>query len=170
MWTSRSVARSSSAVGLISGSCPSARVFAPRFLQTPPRGDALALRYHFSPSGCEEDSHLQAVIHARRTTPTATPAKPGDLPVGLDERTQICTHCGPAPFTAHAEVGLAAPTLKPHHVSTIAPRDDSRYCLRCVAPLDTSAPGWMPKQWIERQEDRFLNHMYWHEPLNSWSL
>jgi hypothetical protein len=29
---------------LISGFCPSARVFAPRFLQTPPRGDALALR------------------------------------------------------------------------------------------------------------------------------
>src|ERR1035438_6214209 len=28
--------------------CSSARVFAPRFLQTPPRGDALALRYHFS--------------------------------------------------------------------------------------------------------------------------
>ena len=29
---------------LISGFCPSARTFAPRFLQTPPRGDALALR------------------------------------------------------------------------------------------------------------------------------
>jgi hypothetical protein len=29
---------------LISGFCPSARVFAPRFFQTPPRGDALALR------------------------------------------------------------------------------------------------------------------------------
>jgi hypothetical protein len=29
---------------LISGFCPSARVFAPRFLQTPSRDDALALR------------------------------------------------------------------------------------------------------------------------------
>ncbi len=29
---------------LVSGSCSSARGFAPRFLQTPPRGDALALR------------------------------------------------------------------------------------------------------------------------------
>ena len=29
---------------LISGFCPSARAFAPRFLQTPPRRDALALR------------------------------------------------------------------------------------------------------------------------------
>ncbi len=29
---------------LVSGFCSSARTFAPRFLQTPPRGDALALR------------------------------------------------------------------------------------------------------------------------------
>jgi hypothetical protein len=29
---------------LISGFCPSARTFAPRFLQTPPHDDALALR------------------------------------------------------------------------------------------------------------------------------
>jgi hypothetical protein len=28
--------------------CSSARAFAPRFFQTPPRGDALALRYHFT--------------------------------------------------------------------------------------------------------------------------
>ena len=33
---------------LRSGSCPSARAFAPRFFQTPPRGDALALRYPFA--------------------------------------------------------------------------------------------------------------------------
>ena len=49
--TSRSIARSSNTVGLKSGSCPSARVFGPRFLQTPPRGDALALRYPSPPSG-----------------------------------------------------------------------------------------------------------------------
>jgi len=30
------------------GSCTLARAFAPRFLQTPPHGDALALRYHFA--------------------------------------------------------------------------------------------------------------------------
>ncbi|MGC1902895.1 MAG: hypothetical protein WA715_03655, partial [Candidatus Acidiferrum sp.] len=29
----------------------SARIFAPRFLHTPPRGDALALRYPSPPSG-----------------------------------------------------------------------------------------------------------------------
>src|SRR5258705_475532 len=42
---------------LRSGSCTLARAFAPRFLQTPPHGDALALRYHFALSGCEEDLH-----------------------------------------------------------------------------------------------------------------
>ncbi len=36
---------------LISGFCSSARAFARRFLQTPPRGDALALRYPSPPSG-----------------------------------------------------------------------------------------------------------------------
>jgi hypothetical protein len=38
---------------LLSGSCPSARAFAPRFLQTPPRDDALAVRYPSPPSGWE---------------------------------------------------------------------------------------------------------------------
>src|SRR5258708_5020699 len=46
---------------LESSSCPSARAFAPRFLQTPLRSDAFALRYDFtsirlskglSPSSC----------------------------------------------------------------------------------------------------------------------
>ena len=36
---------------LRSGSCTSARVFVSRFLRTPPRGDALALRYPSPPSG-----------------------------------------------------------------------------------------------------------------------
>jgi len=35
-------------VCLRSGSCTSARTFAPRFFQTPPHDDALALRYHFT--------------------------------------------------------------------------------------------------------------------------
>src|SRR6266853_3396479 len=47
----RSLARSSDAVGLKSSSCPSARIFASRYLQTPPHGDALALRYLSPPSG-----------------------------------------------------------------------------------------------------------------------
>ena len=38
---------------LLSGSCPSARTFAPRFLQTPRRRGALAVRYPSPPSGWE---------------------------------------------------------------------------------------------------------------------
>lgn len=38
---------------LVSGSCSSARAFAPRFLQTPPHDDALAVRYPSPPSGWE---------------------------------------------------------------------------------------------------------------------
>ena len=41
-------AHSSGTVCLRSGSCTSARTFAPRFFQTPPRDDALALRYDFT--------------------------------------------------------------------------------------------------------------------------
>src|SRR2546425_6783339 len=64
MWASQSCARSPASVGLVSGSCSSARVFAPRFFQAPPRGECcftLALRYDFtsiklskglSPSSC----------------------------------------------------------------------------------------------------------------------
>src|SRR6266481_2366814 len=48
MWASRSLARSPGTVGLISSSCSSARVFAPRFFQTSPRDDDLALHKPFS--------------------------------------------------------------------------------------------------------------------------
>ena len=43
VWASRSFARSRGTVGLKSSSCPSARVFAPRFLQVPSHHDTLAL-------------------------------------------------------------------------------------------------------------------------------
>jgi hypothetical protein len=46
---------------LISGSCPSPRTFVPRFLQTPPRGDALALPWSFgSTNTWTGDFHPQA--------------------------------------------------------------------------------------------------------------
>src|SRR5215510_14697596 len=51
---------------LLSGSCSSPRTFAPRFLQTPPHGDALALRLSFgSTFTWTGDSHPPAVRHAR---------------------------------------------------------------------------------------------------------
>src|SRR5919109_5445200 len=53
---------------LILGSCPSPRTFAPRFLQTPPRGDALALHLSFgSTYTWTGDFHPQALRHARHT-------------------------------------------------------------------------------------------------------
>jgi len=30
--------------------------------------------------------------------------------------------------------------------------------------------GWMAEMWIEKQGHRILDHMTWHEPLDSWSL
>lgn len=43
---------------LLAGSCSSARGFATRFFQTPPRDDALALRYPSPRSGWDEDFHF----------------------------------------------------------------------------------------------------------------
>ena len=43
---------------LLAGSCSSARSFATRFFQTPPRDDALALRFPSPRSGWDEDFHF----------------------------------------------------------------------------------------------------------------
>jgi hypothetical protein len=51
IWASSSFASSPATVGLVSGSCSSARIFAPRFFRVPPHGECdftLALRYDFS--------------------------------------------------------------------------------------------------------------------------
>jgi hypothetical protein len=78
MWASQSIARSPATVGLVSGSCSSARAFAPRFFQAPPRGECcftLAFRYDFtsirlskglSPSSCRTCSahNADARLHA----------------------------------------------------------------------------------------------------------
>src|SRR3977135_4560995 len=54
---------------LVPGSCPSTRTFAPRFLQTSPRGDSPSVVANPSPpSGWVEDLHLQATEHAQHTT------------------------------------------------------------------------------------------------------
>ena len=45
-------------------SCSSARALDPRFFQTPPRGDALALLYPSPPPGWARDFHPQAVEHS----------------------------------------------------------------------------------------------------------
>ena len=54
---------------LVPGSCPSTRTFAPRFLQTSPRGDSPCVVANPSPpAGWVEDFHRQATEHAQHTT------------------------------------------------------------------------------------------------------
>jgi hypothetical protein len=53
---------------LLSDSCSSARTFASRFLQTPPRGDSpLRITNPSPPSGCVEEFHLRAIEHSHKT-------------------------------------------------------------------------------------------------------
>ena len=75
---------------LVSGSCPSPRTFVPRFLQTPPRGDALALPLSFgSTHTWTGDFHPQALRHARHTRNSsaargsASAAAPGSAVIWL---------------------------------------------------------------------------------------
>jgi len=30
--------------------------------------------------------------------------------------------------------------------------------------------GWMAERWIERQGNRIMDYMSWHEPLDSWIM
>ena len=54
---------------LVSGSCPSTRTFAIRFLQTPPRGGGpCVLASPSPPSGWAGDLHPQTAEHAQHTT------------------------------------------------------------------------------------------------------
>jgi hypothetical protein len=74
---------------LRSGSCTLARALAPRFLRTPPRGDALALRYPSPPSGwvgtfTPELSNMPGIQRksrprgSREAGPFRTDSKPGN--------------------------------------------------------------------------------------------
>src|SRR5712691_4322376 len=62
---------------LVSGSCSSPRTFVPRFLQTPPHGDALALRLSFgSTHTWTGDFHPRVLRHARHTRRPVTVCRP----------------------------------------------------------------------------------------------
>src|SRR4051812_5150227 len=89
MRTLRSVVRSSDLGCLLSGFCSSGRGFAPRFLQTPPRGDALALRSHFTsirlcrglaPPGCRTCSAHDVPVPGREDSDRSVPIPPGGCP------------------------------------------------------------------------------------------
>src|SRR6202051_3808586 len=62
---------------LVSGSYPSTRTFALRFLQTSPRGDSPCVVTNPSPpSGWVEDFHLQVTEHAQHTTKSLRDSPP----------------------------------------------------------------------------------------------
>src|ERR1700747_2506775 len=69
---------------LISGFCPSTRTFAPRFLQTSPRGDSpCVITSPSPPSGWAEDFHLQAAEHAQHTTKPLCGTLPKSVGIAL---------------------------------------------------------------------------------------
>src|SRR5262249_43599283 len=80
----------------LSGSCSSARAFAPRFFQTLRRRIALALRYPSPPSGWDEDSHP-----ASRKTFSAHKKKQPPSPKAASHHTSLTAralhHRTPAP-------------------------------------------------------------------------
>lgn len=66
-----------------------------------------------------------------------------------DERNEVCSRCG-------AQLTSTRLTLQEMALAAVC----GVLMLSIILPA-----GWMAKQWIDRREDRFLDHMYWHEPL-----
>ena len=67
---------------------------------------------------------------------------------------EVCPHCG-------AQFSPSLLSLREMALAAVC---------GVLLPSILLPAGWMAKQWIDRQEDRFLDHMYWREPLDSWSL
>jgi len=67
---------------------------------------------------------------------------------------EVCPHCG-AQFTP------SRLSLREMALATVC----GALLLSILLPA-----GWMAKQWIDRQEDLLLDHLYWREPLDSWRL
>ena len=109
----------SARVGLVSGSCPSGRGFAPR-LPLRPRLAATPLRFAnpSPPSGWIEDLHLQAVSHARHTKRSRTEGQewqnsllhgPSRSPSRACTATAAATGCISASPTRTRSPGRSAP-------------------------------------------------------------
>src|SRR6202041_624899 len=139
MWASRSVARSPGNVGLLSSSCPSARVFATRFFQTLPRGSALALCYHFASirlqRGLAPPSHRACSAHNKKPGSSLTANFRAQIPRRIVTllskiQSQTCT----APWTQ------SAPAPK-------STRNESPLPLQDCAPILRKPP---PQPWPVR--------------------
>src|SRR6266545_6983172 len=74
---------------LISGSCSSPRAFVSRFLQTPPRGDALALPLSFASTWLDRGLSPPSV----ETCPAHTPRLSARRPLALCEGTWPHSRC-----------------------------------------------------------------------------
>src|SRR5262249_6933494 len=149
MRTSRSVVRSSDLGCLVSGFCSSGRGFAPRFLQTPPRGDALALRSHFTsirlcrglaPPGCRTCS-AHGKPAGRPEARKVSTSLVANSTLALQGMTLLegdveapCLIDGPGPFDASEVVPTRnsllylpeAIRIHPLHYNGTAPPDQSR--------------------------------------------
>ena len=67
---------------------------------------------------------------------------------------EVCPHCG-AQFTP------SRLSLREMALATVC----GALLLSILLPA-----GWMAKQWIDRQGDLLLDHLYCREPLDSWRL
>ena len=92
---------------LISGSCSSVHACAPRFLQTPPRDDALALRYPFTSTRLERGLSPPSC----RSCPAHDPSTRSPCSLGRDDR--FCCIAFIAPGFARTEADRCPWTLIP---------------------------------------------------------
>jgi len=40
----------------------------------------------------------------------------------------------------------------------------------CLLAVMLVSACWITEQWVEREGQRILDNMVWHEPLDRWSL
>jgi hypothetical protein len=66
----------------------------------------------------------------------------------------VCPSCG-------ARVTLLRPPIREVAVTTVG---------GCLLAVMLVSACWITEQWIEREGQRILDNMVWHEPLDSWRL
>ena len=114
------MARSPGGVCLRSGSCTAARTFAPRFFRTPPRDDALALRYDFTSirlSRGFSPPELSSMLATQKTERSVAGA--------LVDTAQICVLCSTLERVLHVSRALR-PLTRPGPCEPVRPPPERR--------------------------------------------